>query len=158
MRNWVLLLLDELGSPSFTGLGHCHMAKAVSVAHLVMSILKAVMVDFRAWNNCLVALNMYIKWVRDRDSLCGDIAVQCFILIAESELLKRQLNDLRRDQNIKDLLIGSCKLTNRYGAVEFRSGFWMDAPRRCSWNIPPIHERQASAFDTASTARGLNPS
>lgn len=26
-----------------------------------MSILKAVMVDFRAWNNCLVALNMYIS-------------------------------------------------------------------------------------------------
>lgn len=24
-----------------------------------MSILKAVMVDFRAWNKCLVALNMY---------------------------------------------------------------------------------------------------
>lgn len=66
-----------------------------------------------------------------------------------------QLNDLRRDQNIKEPLSGSCKLTNRYGAVEFRSGFWMDAPRRCSWNIPPIHERQASAFDTASTARGL---
>lgn len=29
-----------------------------------MSILKAVMVDLRAWNKCLVALNMY-KWVRD---------------------------------------------------------------------------------------------
>lgn len=76
MRNWVLLLLDELGSPSFTGLGHCHMAKTVSVAHLVMSILKAVMVDFRAWNNCLVALNMY-KWVpryvmwTDSVGICG---------------------------------------------------------------------------------------
>lgn len=56
-----------------------------------MSILKAVMVDFRAWNNCLVALNMYIKWVRDRDRLCGDIAVQCFILIAELELLKEAI-------------------------------------------------------------------
>lgn len=92
------------------------------------------------------------------DRLCGDITALRFILIAGLELLKRQLDDLRQDQNIRELLGGSCKLTNRYGAVEFRTGFWMDAPRRCSWNIPPIHERQASAFDTASTARGLIPS
>lgn len=32
-----------------------------------MSILKDVMVDFRAWNNCLVALNMY-KWGRCTDN------------------------------------------------------------------------------------------
>lgn len=28
--------------------------------HLLMSMLKAVMVDLRAWNNCLVALNMCV--------------------------------------------------------------------------------------------------
>lgn len=37
-----------------------------------MSILKAVMVDFRAWNSCLEALNMCVQ-VCDRDSPLVDI-------------------------------------------------------------------------------------
>lgn len=39
---------------------------------LTMSILKAVMVGFRGWNNFLVALNMYVRVSAGCGQTCGE--------------------------------------------------------------------------------------